>query len=193
MTNDTAPPLKGVIAHLSASGLIGIAWGGASLAILFTTARIAIRLKYMKRLLADDYCMLFALTLLIVNAVLQTLQTHHLYYFVLNPTGPDVAYHLQYYIYYEFVVIGIFWSILWSVKASFLALFWMISDGLPTYRRAWWAIVVFACLAYIGCWVGSICTCHPPSSYFNVGACGVPCLLITGSLLTFIRRMRQAD
>jgi hypothetical protein len=178
----TTPP-QGVIGHLSANGLIGITWGGAGFGIIFTSARIMIRIKYMKRLLADDYFMLLALILLIANAILQTLQTPHLYYFVFHPTGPDVEYHVLHYLYYEFTIIGIFWSVLWSVKASFLALFWMISNGLPVYRRAWWCTVVFTSLAYIGCWIGSVWTCHPPSSYFKIGTGAIFSLPIITNLL----------
>ncbi|CAG7928988.1 unnamed protein product [Penicillium olsonii] len=165
-----------VIAHLPPSGLIGIAWGGASLGIVFTSARLLVRVKYMKRLLADDYFMLFALVLLVTNAILHTLQTPHLYYLGLHPTGSDIEYHVLRYLCYEFAMSGIFWTILWSVKGSFLALFWMVSDGLPVYRRVWWAVVVFSCLGYIGCWVVLVYTCHPPSSYFKYGEgqCGKP-------------------
>ncbi|CAG8297953.1 unnamed protein product [Penicillium salamii] len=165
-----------MIAHLPSNGLIGITWGGASLAIVFISARLVVRVKYMKRLLADDYFMLFALVLLVANAILHTLQTPHLYYLGLHPTGADIEYHVLHYLCYEFAISGIFWTILWSVKGSFLALFWMVSDGLPVYRRAWWAVVVFACLAYLGCWVVLVYTCHPPSSYFKYGPgqCGKP-------------------
>ncbi|KAJ5971471.1 uncharacterized protein N7479_001389 [Penicillium vulpinum] len=163
------PTPKGVVTELSVSDLVAITWAGAGLGILFTSARIAVRIVYMKRLLADDYFMLLALTFLITNAILQTLQAPHLYYMVLNTTGPDIVHHGLRYTFYEFAIIGIFWSVLWSVKASFLALFWMISNGLPRYRRVWWATVVFAALAYIGCWVASVYTCHPPSNYFKFG------------------------
>ncbi|KAJ5566588.1 hypothetical protein N7535_008226 [Penicillium sp. DV-2018c] len=166
------PPSQGMVTQLSVGGLIAITWVGAGLGILFTTARIAIRLIYIKRLLADDYFMLLALAFLVTNAVLQTLQAPHLFYLVLSTTGPDIVHHGLRYTYYEFAIIGLFWSVLWSVKASFLALFWMISEGLPRYRRVWWATIAFAVLAYIGCWIGSVYTCHPPSNYFKFGMTG---------------------
>lgn len=166
---DGLPTPQGIVTELSVNGLIAVTWAGAGLGILFTSARIAIRMVYVKRLLADDYFMLLALAFLITNAILQTLQAPHLYYMVLNMTGPDIVHHGLHYTYYEFAIIGVFWSVLWSVKASFLALFWMISNGLPRYRRVWWATVVFAAVAYIGCWVASVYTCHPPSNYFKFG------------------------
>lgn len=169
MTMEILPTPQGMGTELSMTGLIAITWTGTGVSILFTSARIAIRIVYVKRLLADDYFMLLALAFLITNAVLQTLQAPHIYYIVFNMTGPDIVDHGLRYTHYEFAIIGIFWSVLWSVKASFLALFWMISNGLPRYRRVWWATVVFAALAYIGCWIGSVYTCHPPSNYFKFG------------------------
>lgn len=160
---------RGVATTLSVDGLIAITWTGAALGILFTAIRITIRLTQMKRLLTDDYFVLLALAFLIVNAVLQTLQAPHLYYLALDLTGPDIIYHGTLYTCYEFAIIGLFWSVLWAIKGSFLALFWIISDNLPQYRRAWWATTIFAVLAYIGCWLASVFTCHPASNYFKFG------------------------
>ncbi|KAJ5555794.1 hypothetical protein N7461_004264 [Penicillium sp. DV-2018c] len=102
------PPSQGMVTQLSVGGLIAITWVGAGLGILFTTARIAIRLIYIKRLLADDYFMLLALAFLVTNAVLQTLQAPHLFYLVLSTTGPDIVHHGLRYTYYEFAIIGLF-------------------------------------------------------------------------------------
>lgn len=123
----------------------------------------------MNRLLADDYLILLALAFLIANSVLQTLQAPHLYYILHQPKGPDLVDHVEHYTYSEFAIIGIFWSVLWSIKGSFFALFYVLLDGLPFYRRVWWPVTVFAFLAYVGCWIVSVLTCHPPSNYFKFG------------------------
>ncbi|KAJ5463717.1 hypothetical protein N7475_008661 [Penicillium sp. IBT 31633x] len=104
--------------------------------------------------------MLLAVALLITNAVLQTLQAPHLYYVVLNITGPDIVHHGLRYTHYEFAIIGIFW-------------------------RVWWATVVFVALAYIGCWMTSVYTCHPPSDYFQFGKCTKP-IDQTGSVISIV-------
>ena len=88
MTMEILPTPQGMGTELSMIGLIAITWAGTGVSILFTSARIAIRIVYVKRLLADDYFMLLALAFLITNAVLQTLQAPHIYYIVLNMTGP---------------------------------------------------------------------------------------------------------
>jgi hypothetical protein len=172
MSSAYAP--HGVATRLPLNGLIAITWVGAALGILFTAARIAIRIKYMSRLMADDYFMLLALVFLITNAILQTIQAPHLYYMILQATGSDIVHHALRYTHFEFAIISIFWSVLWSVKGSFLALFWMLSNGLPRYRRVWWVITVFTVLAYIGCWLASVLNCHPPENYFKFGIVSLP-------------------
>ncbi|KAL4866988.1 hypothetical protein BDV12DRAFT_198718 [Aspergillus spectabilis] len=165
---------RGVATHLSETGLIAITWTGAGLGILFTSFRLAIRFTRLKRLLADDYLILLALFFLIANAILQTLQAPHLYYIALTPLSGDIVHHAVMYVHYMFVIIGLFWSVLWSVKAAFLALFWEITNNLPHYRRLWWGIVVFCFASYAGCWFASAFTCHPPSDYFRFAKCTKP-------------------
>ena len=167
-------PLNGAARHLDSAGLIAIAWAGAGVAALFVTLRCLARYAELRRLHVDDYWMILALVILTVNAVLSTLQSPSLYYLenvgVGNvPTGAPLLREGNIYVKYEFVIIGLFWTVLWCVKASFLALFYRLFDGLPGYRRWWWAVVVFASLAYVGCWIASVYTCHPPSTYFHFG------------------------
>ncbi|KAI9375900.1 hypothetical protein BJX61DRAFT_539355 [Aspergillus egyptiacus] len=171
--DDTLVP-QGVAVHLSQSALVAVTWIGAGLGVLFTGLRLAIRLTRLKRLLADDYFILLALFFLIANAILQTLQAPHLYYLVLRPLSGDLARHALMYVHYMFVIIGLFWSILWSVKAAFLALFWKMTRNLPGYRRWWWAVVAFSFCSYTGCWLASAFTCHPPSDYFRFARCSKP-------------------
>ena len=107
------------------------------------------------------------------------------------PAGQPLLDNGNKYVHYEFVIIGLFWTILWCVKASFLALYYRLFDGLPKYRKAWWAVVIFTVGAYIGCWVSfrsyhttraqidtsqisSVWTCHPPANYFHFGQCNKP-------------------
>ncbi|KAJ5364536.1 uncharacterized protein N7496_010249 [Penicillium cataractarum] len=97
---------KGVATQLSMQGFIGVIWAGAALGIVFTAIRIAIRLKLAKRLMIDDYLVLLALAFFVINAILQTLQAPHLYYMILDVTGPDIVYHGEHYTYYEFAIIG---------------------------------------------------------------------------------------
>ncbi|KAI9848874.1 MAG: hypothetical protein M1837_006390 [Sclerophora amabilis] len=167
--------LQGTARDLDQGGLIAIAWVGLGLAGFFVTVRTGTRFYRAERLTPDDYWMLVAWAMLLVNAVLQTLQTPHLYYLAelgagRVPADEIALVHGNAYVRYEFVIIALFWTVLWCVKASFLALFWRLFDGLPAkYRRTWWVVVAFVILAYIGCWLASALNCHPAGNYFNFG------------------------
>jgi hypothetical protein len=162
-------PIQGVAAHLSEKGLVGVTWLGAGLATLFVIARTVIQLSRLNGLGPEDIWIYLALSCLLTLAVLQTIQAGDLYYILEQTSGPDIVKHGTQYAAYEFGVIGLFWSTLWSIKASFLALYWRLFGYLPEYRLVWWLMATFTVLAYIGCWLASIFTCHPPSTYFQFG------------------------
>lgn len=166
--------LAGAARGLSADGLIAVAWAGVALAFVFVALRYYARLSESRRLFVDDYWMLAALLCLVTNAILQTLQAHSLYYLVkasagIVPAGAALLAEGNKYVRYEFAIIGLFWTVTWCVKATFLSLYWRLFDGLPMYRKLWAGVVVFTVLAYVGCWIASAWTCHPPSTYFHFG------------------------
>lgn len=174
MSMASVPIHLGIAARLPPGGLIALIWGGVSLAFIFVAARTVIRIYKVERLAFDDYWIYFAWLLLALKGVLQTIQTPHIYYVSraaagLVPAGEDILYHGNIYVRYEFASIGLFWTVLWAVKASFLAMFWRLFDGLPTYRRWLVCIAVFAFFASGGCWIPSILNCHPASVYFKFG------------------------
>jgi hypothetical protein len=180
MTNSTVseatgqPEITGAARHLHEDGLIAIAWAGCATAAFFLLLRLYARWREAARLFFDDYWMILGFVFLFCNAILQTLQTPSLYY-IMNisagriAVGPELLVQGNIYVRYEFVIIAFFWSTTWSVKGSFLALYYRLFDGLPQYRRMWWAAVCFSICAYIGCWMASVWTCHPPSTYFQFG------------------------
>ena len=85
----------------------------------------------------------------------------------LEPFGPTVLWHGNQYVRYEFCIIRLFWTTIWSVKASWLALYWKLFDRLQVYQRWLKVVVVFVSLSYAGYWVAISVNCHPPSAYFN--------------------------
>ena len=168
------PKLTGAGAGLDAQGLKAVVWASAATAFFFVVLRLYARWREASRIFADDYWMVAALVVLIVNAILQTLQTESLYYidYVSNgllPADAELLRQGNIYVRYEFPIIGLMWTVLWAVKGSFLALFWRLFDGLARYRRIWWIVAIFTFLTYVGCWIGSAWTCHPPSVYFMFG------------------------
>jgi hypothetical protein len=166
--------LSGAARGLTPEGLIIVTWCGFGLACGFVLLRIYVRITESNRLSSDDYWLLAALFFLATQAVLQTLQTPSLYYLIYAsggevPAGKALIDKGNIYVRYQFVIIVLFWTITWSVKYSFLALYHRLFNGLAIYRKIWWVVVVFAALAYVGCWIASVWTCHPPSTYFDFG------------------------
>jgi hypothetical protein len=83
--------------------------------------------------------------------------------------GADTVHQAEQLVRWQFPLIKLFWTVLWCIKASFLALFFRLVKTLPVYRRVWYGIVGFCVIAYIGCWLASALTCSPPSDYFRAG------------------------
>jgi hypothetical protein len=182
--------LQGAARNLTRGALIAVTWAGFALACGFVLLRCHVRISESRRLYSDDYWLLAALFFLGLNAILQTLQTPSLYYLIYAssgeaPAGQALIDQGNVYVRYQFVIILLFFTIIWSVKYSFLALYYRLFKGQSTYRRIWWFVANFAALAYIGCWIASIWTCHPPSTYFDFG---MPfCFLDSRSNIMLIR------
>lgn len=92
--------------------------------IITVIARTLIRLVKAERLGYDDYWIYLAYLILCINAVLQTAQTNYVYHLVrvragLEPAGEGFLMDGNAYLRYEFAIIGLFWSVLWSVSAPF--------------------------------------------------------------------------
>ena len=165
---------EGIRATLPEYGLIAICWAGVAVAAILLAGRTVIRIHRLRGLRADDYVIYVAFLALVANATLQTKQTPSAYYLAKAEAGLvpfDALLNEQgnTYVRYEFAIIGMLWTVLWLVKASFLAFFYNLFDGIVFYRRIWWGVAVFAFLAYVGCWLSSIFTCHPPADYFQPG------------------------
>jgi hypothetical protein len=56
----------------------------------------------------------------------------------------------SYYLKCQFASTVVFWTCLWSVKASFLAFFFQLTKRLAWPRRAWWGITAITALAFTG-------------------------------------------
>jgi len=167
--------LSGAAKNLPPAGLIAVAWMGVTIATFFVSFRLFTRYRENHHLLPDDYWVVLGWTFLCINATLQTLQTPHLYYLVEAgagrvSTGQPLLDHGNACVRYEFVVIAFFWTVLWCIKASFLALFWRLFTGLKWARRNWWCVVIFTALAYVGAWITSALNCHPAGNYFKFGS-----------------------
>lgn len=168
-------PLSGAASHIDKVGLVIIVWVCFSAATLFVTFRLTVRWRQNRYFLPDDYWIIFAWLCALTMAILQTIQMEALWFITYLTAGrissadPTMAHNLTELTRWQFPVIKLFWTILWSVKASFLAAFYRLVKPIRWARNMWYGVAVFAFLAYVGCWISSTLTCTPVGDYFIPG------------------------
>lgn len=102
-----------------------------------------------------------------------------------QPT-PAFMIRASYYLKCQFASTLAFWTCLWSVKASFLAFFFQLTERLTWPRRAWWMITAITVVAFMGSIIsyplsctsftlGKFwCGCWMPSMLTIAGECSSP-------------------
>ena len=76
----------------------------------------------------------------------------------------------NHYLRIQFGIIVLFWTCVWAVKLSILVFYKSLFDRLSRrYLYAWWGVVSFVALTYVGCWALQFEACSPLSSYFKIG------------------------
>ncbi|KAI9652943.1 MAG: hypothetical protein M1831_006272 [Alyxoria varia] len=132
-----------------------IIWALTSLACTFYASRIVIRWKVFKRFMLDDAFVTLALLLLLAVSILLTIESHPTFvqqdvqYFHKEPPT-DYKQLADRYTRAQWANAYIFFCGIWTVKGAFLAFYSNLTHNLPTYRKIWWAIVVFTFLTWIG-------------------------------------------
>jgi hypothetical protein len=145
--------------------MLTASWSLFGTALLFFLARIAIRVKFNKRIFWDDGWALFAMTCLLANCILTTVMLRPMYATISvqvqwsSAIKRDIFGNITQFLKYQFAQSMIFWTCLWSVKASFLAFFLRLTHNVRGHYVAWWIIVVITTLAYIGCVISYPVSC----------------------------------
>jgi hypothetical protein len=164
------------VGSLPRESLLALVWTSFGVAFLLVIMRTAIRFKFMARLTMEDAWIFLALAALLTSCIIQTIQLPSLYYILaiiagVIPVSAEVIDQTENYLRFEFATNVLFWTVLWCVKASFLALYYKLFRELPWYRRAWYALAVFTLLAYVGCWITLATSCHPITNFFKFEQC----------------------
>ncbi|KXX79237.1 hypothetical protein MMYC01_205626 [Madurella mycetomatis] len=167
------------VGSLPRASLLALIWASFSAAFLFAMLRAAIRFKVSNRPTTDDLWILLALSSLLTLCILETIQLPSLYYITgvtsgVLPISQELISQTEDYLKLEFPIIILFWTVLWSVKAGFLALYFKLCRELVIYRRIWYALAGFTFLAYVGCIVTLIVSCGSFNNLFEFGKCGNP-------------------
>ncbi|EKJ68339.1 hypothetical protein FPSE_11347 [Fusarium pseudograminearum CS3096] len=172
-------PLFGAARTIDRHGLVVIIWVCFTVATLFVSLRLFVRWHQNRLFLADDCWIFFAWLCTLTMAILQTEQMEALWYMTHLQAG-RIAYEPEEMLAqrhqlakWQFPIIKMFWIILWSVKASFLAIFWRLVQPFVIIRRTWYFVCFFTASALLVCVICSIFTCNTPSDYFR-GSCDSP-------------------
>jgi len=168
---------SGALPHRS---LLALIWTCFGVAALLVGLRTITRLKFtVRRLTAEDYCMFAALAALLTLCVLETIQLPSLYHITAVLTGSiplslELITNTEDYLRLEFAIIILFWTVLWCVKASFLALYFKLFRELALYRRVWYLLASFTILAYGGCVITLCVSCGEITNFFKFNQCAKP-------------------
>jgi hypothetical protein len=118
--------------------------------------------------------MLFAYLAFITQTVLQTVQLDALWYITfpdygrISPTDPDRYRYSREMARWYFAVTALFWTVLWSVKASLLVTFYKLVRPITRLRRSLYVVAVLTLLSYVGCWVVYTCLRASPEETYLV-------------------------
>ena len=123
--------------------------------MVFVVARVVIRIRFSRRLFADDYFCLLALSILIGNSIVIQLMAPPMYKILDVSTGrakPGPAFmdRSSFYLKAQFASTVLFWSCLWAIKGCFLALFFRLTKQTKWPRLLWWVVAAITALSYLG-------------------------------------------
>ncbi|KAG9250105.1 uncharacterized protein F5Z01DRAFT_428136 [Emericellopsis atlantica] len=164
--------LWGLSAKISRDGLLASIYSTFAVATVFLCLRLILRWRYNGRLLLGDYWMLFAYLAFVTQTVLQTVQLDAMWYVIyldfgrISPTDPDRYRQAREMARWYFAVTGLFWTVLWSVKASLLVTFYKLVRPITRLRRCLYAVAGFTVLSYVGCWVVYTCLRASPENMY---------------------------
>lgn len=168
------------VGSLPHNSLVALVWTSFGVASVLVTLRTVTRLKFtVRRLTAEDYWIFLAFASLLTLCILETIQLPSLFHITAVlagaiPLSAQLITFTEDYLKYEFAIIILFWTVLWCVKASFLALYLKLFRELVIYRRVWYFLAVFTFLAYAGCIITLCLSCGHISNFFKFGQCARP-------------------
>ena len=135
----------------------GVAWGGVALAWVFFGTRVAARIKFFRRLWADDVMVFIACLFLMTNTLIWQMSKNDLYEIIavdsgqLYPPPVDLPERAQAYLQRSVAVIAFFYSGLWAIKLSFMLFFRRLGQNVRNQKILWWTILVMLVATWLAC------------------------------------------
>jgi hypothetical protein len=148
-----------------------MAWTPTATSVAFTLGRYLIRYYKRKRMGWDDIlngiAVLFLLSFLGTWQIIgPPLYQQQLYQQGVTSTEPPAIDS------HTFLRVGIansllFWCTIYCVKASFLALYWILFNVSDRFRIAWWLVTVYTTAAFLTTFVMAFWKCGSPKDFLN--------------------------
>jgi hypothetical protein len=178
------------VGALPRQSLLALVWSCFSGAFLFVLLRAVVRFKAASRVTGEDYWIFLALATLLTLCIVETIQLRSLYYITAvvsgeMPISGDLIGTTEDYLRFEFPKIILFWTVLWCVKAAFLALYWKLFRELAIYRRVWYLLATITFLAYVGCVITLCTSCGNVSNFFKFAQCAEPSKIWASNLSVY--------
>jgi hypothetical protein len=136
--------------------ILTVSWAFFGVVFLLSVIRLAIRIKYSKRIYWDDGWAFFALLTLLAHAIIIHFMLEPMYIafrmqsIVASSKRSSIWTPIILLLKLQFTENVLFWTCLWAVKASFLAFFKRLTTNVRGYSIAWWVIAVITSLAFVG-------------------------------------------
>lgn len=149
-------------------------WTFAGIDVALTAGRYYIRrTRTSKRLRWDDFLHGVALVCLIALSAVSSYELPAVFNvlgFQPEESVPTDAQVLKY-IKLNMVQNMLFPTVLFSVRLSFLAMYWNIFQLVDSFRIAWYCVTTYICVAFLATLLCNLWICGSPSQLINLAAC----------------------
>ncbi|KJZ78261.1 hypothetical protein HIM_02299 [Hirsutella minnesotensis 3608] len=133
---------------------MGFLWGGVAIAAVFLAGRLFARIRALRRLHVDDFCISLAFALMLVSAGVWQWGAKDMYHILnanagLEKIGPDFGTRMHNFLIANLIVELFFYTTLIMFKLSLLFFFRRLGDKTGKFMYFWWATLIFSVCTYI--------------------------------------------
>lgn len=148
-------------------------WTSVAIAVAITAGRLAIRFRKLRRLGTDDCLAALAMVFMLAFAITWqefTPSDYEMQLFKMKKIKSTNAMQRPARSMKLNLANGImFWCTMYTVKASFLALYWSIFRVSKGFRKAWWCATIYMTLSFIAIILVRLFPCGRVQDVVNAG------------------------
>jgi hypothetical protein len=154
-------------------GLNAIAWTMFSLDTVLTAGRFWLRWRKIGKIGWDDIlngiaCVFLLGFMITYQLYLPITYNAELYALGLSDTPPDPN-DFEWVLKMNVANIILFWCTIYTVKASFLALYYLIFNPSRAFRIAWWSVAAYTVLSFLITFLAVFWHCQSPPDVVDLG------------------------